>query len=258
SSVANHPDVLSTIAKNVHVHRRNISHLSEDSITLDPRSDGSSGAEKPLTIPVDVLVYCTGWSAKSALFPAHEAGGMGLSVPLKDADPQTQAHWQQLEKAADPLILAQFPMLKYPPAYRKLEPRETPFRLYKAMAPPADDTHSIVFLGKMVVGNNFRTAEAQALWAVAYLHGRIRDLPTRVQREQEVAETVAWDRRRYLNKGELGSWFYYDVVDYADMLYEHLGLSSHRQKGLVGDLMEPCFAADLGAIGDEYKQKHRI
>ncbi|KAL9019616.1 MAG: hypothetical protein Q9185_003158 [Variospora sp. 1 TL-2023] len=258
SGVANHPDFLSTIAKHVHVHRRNISHLSEDSITLDPRSDGSSGAEKPLTIPVDVLVYCTGWSATSALFPPHEAGGMGLSVPLKDADPQTQAHWQQLESAADPLILAQFPMLKYPPAYRKLEPRKTPFRLYKAMAPPADDTHSIVFLGKMVVGNNFRTAEAQALWAVAYLDGRIRDLPTRMRREQEVAETVAWDRRRYLNKGELGSWFYYDVVDYADMLYEHLGLSSHRQKGFVGNLMEPCFAADLRAMGDEYKQKYRI
>ncbi|KAL8969231.1 MAG: hypothetical protein Q9197_004446 [Variospora fuerteventurae] len=258
SGVANHPDFLSIIAKNVHVHRRNISHLSEDSITLEPRSDGSSGAEKPLTIPVDVLVYCTGWSANSALFPPHEAGGMGLSVPLKDADPQTQAHWQQLEDAADPLILAQFPMLKYPPAYRKLEPTETPFRLYKAMAPPADDTHSIVFLGKMVVGNNFRTAEAQALWAVAYLDGRIRDLPTCMRREQEVAETVAWDRRRYLNKGELGSWFYYDVVDYADMLYEHLGLWSHRQKGFVGNLMEPCFAADLRAMGDEYKQKYRI
>lgn len=179
-------------------------------------------------------------------------------MPLEDASPQTQARWQKLEKAADPVILSRFPTLEHPPAYHKIEPRETPFRLYKAMVPPADDAHSIVFLGRMVVGNNFRTAEAQALWAVAYLEGRIRDLPTLTQMELEVAETVAWDRRRYLNKGELGSWFYFDVVDYADALFEQLELSSHRQKGLIGNLVEPCFAADLESMVDEYKRKQRV
>ncbi|KAL8787069.1 MAG: hypothetical protein Q9213_002411 [Squamulea squamosa] len=256
SGVCNHPDFLTTIAKNVHVHRRNISHLSNDSITLQPRSRGSPKEDKPLTIPVDVLVYSTGWSAKTTLFPPHEAYSLGLPVPLHDANPEAQSYWQDLENAADPIILSQFPTLKHPPAYRKIEPRDIPFRLYKAIAPPADETHSIVFLGKMVVGNNFRTAEAQALWAVAYLDGRIHDLPTRAQMEKEVAETVAWDRRRYLNKGELGSWFYFDVVDYADALLEQLKLSSHRQKGFIGNLVEPCFAADLTSIGDEYKRKY--
>ncbi|KAL8709772.1 MAG: hypothetical protein Q9220_005558 [cf. Caloplaca sp. 1 TL-2023] len=255
SGVSNHPDFLFTIAKNVHVHRQNISHLSENSITLQPRSDGSAQDEKSLTIPVDVLVYCTGWSAKSTLFPPQEASKLGLSVPLKEADPESQSHWKALESAADPIVLSRFPALKQPPAYRIIEPKDTPFRLYKAMAPPADDTHSIVFLGKMVVGNNFRTAEAQALWAVAYLNGHIVDLPTQAKMEQEIAETVAWDRRRYLNKGELGTWFYFDVVDYSDALYEQLGLSSHRQKGLLGNLMEPCFAADLKNLGNEYKRK---
>ncbi|KAL8764547.1 MAG: hypothetical protein Q9209_007978 [Squamulea sp. 1 TL-2023] len=212
--------------------------------------------DKPLTIPIDVLVYCTGWSAKTTPFPPHEAYRLGLPVPLCDANPEAQSHWQDLEKAADPLILSQFPILKHPPAYRKIQPRETPFRLYKAIAPPADETHSIVFLGKMVVGNNFRTAEAQALWAVAYLDGRIHDLPVRAQMEKDIAETVAWDRRRYLNKGELGTWFYFDVVDYADALLEQLKLSSHRRKGLIGNLFEPCFAADLTLIGNEYKRKY--
>lgn len=125
------------------------------------------------------------------------------------------------------------------------------------MAPLNDDSRSVVFLGKMVVGNNFRTAEAQALWAVAYLSGEIRHLPSQEQRETEVAEVVAWDRRRYLNKGELGSWFYYDVVDYSDGLYEQLGLSSHRQKGWKRNLLEPCFAEDMASIVDEYKRLHQ-
>lgn len=108
----------------------------------------------------------------------------------------------------------------------------------------------------MVVGNNFRTAEAQALWALAYLDGRIKDLPAEGQIEREVAETVAWDRRRYLNKGELGSWFYYDVVDYADALLEQLGLDSHRKgKGWYGDLVDPCFASDLKGLTQEYVMK---
>ena len=109
----------------------------------------------------------------------------------------------------------------------------------------------------MVVGNNFLTSEVQALWAVAYLDGRIEDLPSEGEIEREVAETVAWDRRRYLNKGELGSRFHYDVVDYADGLLEQLGLGSHRRrKGWIADLMDPCFAEDLKGLVDEYKGRY--
>ena len=101
SGVANRPDFLSTIATKVKIYRQEIFQLSADSITLHPRSDsGSEG--KPLAIPIDVLIYCTGWSATTTLFPHDQASTLGLSVPLSATDPQTQKHWQTLEKAARP------------------------------------------------------------------------------------------------------------------------------------------------------------
>ena len=174
---------------------------------------------------------------------------------MAEADPKTQAKWKALEDAVYPKVMSRFPHLGKPPSYRHLDPQYTPFRLFNAIAPPVDAAdHSVVFVGKIVVGNNFRTAEAQALWAVAYLDGKIDT--TGLKMEESVALTVAWDRRRYLNKGQMGSWFYFDVVAYADMLLEQLGLSSHRQKSWIGNLMDPCFASDLRGLVEEYKSRH--
>jgi len=100
-----------------------------------------------------------------------------------------QYHWQTLEKAADPVVLSRFPTLRHPPDYRKIKPTQTPFRL--SFPIDTHSTHSIVFLEKMVVENNFWTSEVQALWAVAYLDGRIRSLPSQAQIEMEIAEIVA-------------------------------------------------------------------
>ena len=239
-------------------------HISENTITLAPK-DGSGDA--PVTFPVDVLVYCTGWTPTTEHFDAEEAVELGLPVAIAKRDDKLEAHWQQAEDAADVRVLRKFPHLAHPPPYHQTAPSHTPVRLYKAMAPlpelaAGDDsgkrqgTHSLAFLGRMVVGNNFCTAEAQALWAVAYLDGHIPDLPSAQTAFNEVAETVAWDRRRYLNKGQLGTWVYFDVVDYTDMLLQQLGLSSHRRKGWWGNLVEPCFARDLRGLVDEYKANY--
>ncbi|MCJ1278843.1 hypothetical protein MMC21_006662 [Puttea exsequens] len=121
------------------------------------------------------------------------------------------------------------------------------------MVHPTDlEDRSKAFLGNMVVGNNFQVAEVQALWTVAYLDGRIE--PEEMGRN--VAKTVARYQRRYLNKGELGSYFFFDIIEYADMLLQQLGLSSHRQKSWFGDSFGPCRAADLRGLRDEYKALH--
>ena len=246
------PDFYDTIAAKVHVYRRNISSLSEDSITLAP-ANGSE--DKALKLTMDVIVYCTGWSPESSFLSHDQAISLGLSGPIGSSQNVTTSKWKTLDRAADSEILLRFPMLANPPAYRSIAPSNTPFRLYKAMVPPTDVADlSIVFLGKMVVGNNFRVAEVQALWAVAYLDGRIHRKPKEMDRE--IANTVAWCRRRYLNKGELGSYFFFDVIEYTDMLLEQLGLRGHRQKSWFANFFGPCRAADLRGLLDEYKALH--
>lgn len=165
-------------------------------------------------------------------------------------------------------VLKKFPVLRQQPKYHQDKPPEslcTPFRLYKGMTPPSDAIdHSIVFLGKIFVSNNFRLAEVQALWAVAYLDGKIShaksdsggdsQLDEKEQREEEIANTVAWCRQRYPRKGKAGNWFFYDVISYTDMILRQLGLQSHRRKGWFRNFFAPCTASDLKEIVDEYKQ----
>lgn len=254
SGVNQRPDFYSTIATKVHVYRQSIDRLSTHSVTLAPRAQSEEGAH---TLPLDVLVYCTGWTPISPRYSPASALQLGLPVSLTEADPKTLAKWQELEDAKDHKVLSSFSSLRHPPVYRKAQSSHTPFRLYKAMVPASDALdHSIVFLGKMVVGNNFRTAEVQAFWAVAYLDGKLKcEKPAM---EDDIAETIAWCRRRYLNKGQLGSWYYFDVVSYTDMLLAQLGLSSHRRKGWFRNLFAPCMASDLKDLESEYKALYGV
>ena len=248
SGINQRPDFYSTIATKVHVYRQSIDHLSADSITL---SANGGSASKSQSLPLDVLIMCTGWLPCSQLFPTPVALDLGLPTAIAEPTPKETAGWKTLEGRGDCNILARFPVLQHPPAHFKKKPLYTPCRLYKAMVPVIDiEDHSIIFLGKLVVGNNFRVAEVQALWAVAYLDGNIR--LQRQGMELEIGETLAWCRRRYLGKGDLGSWFYFDALDYTDMLLEQLGLRSHRSRGWLKDLFGPCKAADLRHLAHEY------
>lgn len=114
----------------------------------------------------------------------------------------------------------------------------------------------IVFLGHIVIGNNFRAAECQDLWAVAYLDGQL-SLPSKEDMEKEVATSIARCRRRCRSKGELGHWLYFDLVPY-DALLQQLGLESRRKKGRAKDFFTPCVAEDLNDVSSELKQKYNL
>lgn len=81
--------------------------------------------------------------------------------------------------------------------------------------------------------------------------------------ERDVALKLAWCRKRYLSKGKLGNWLYYDLVAYTDTLLEDMGLESHRRQGgwwwwwFGGDFWKPCVAADLAGLMEELKEMSR-
>ena len=164
--------------------------------------------------------------------------------------------WAALEAAADQKVLSSFPQLANPPPHHQKPVKETPYRLYKHIAPLSDidESRSIVFIGQINVGNYFRAVEAQSMWATAYLDKKLA-LPKAEERQEEVALFTAWCRRRYLNNGEKGNWMTFELVGYTDRLLEQLGLRTHR-KGWFRDLFEPCRAADFKGLKDEYLEKY--
>lgn len=215
------------------------------------------------TISPDVTVCGTGWQPSYHEFLDEDlAWKLGLASPLPKAEGERinatdQVEWLELEQAADAEICHFFPRLRKPPPHHTCAPTQSPFRLYKYMVPTNHEMSGIVFLGHIVIGNNFRAAECQALWAVAYLDSQL-SLPPRKEMKREVAMSIAWCRRRYLTKGALGHWLYFDLVPYTDALLEQLGLNSHRKKSKSKDFFSPCIADDLKDLLSELRKRQSL
>ena len=241
TGVNQRPDFWDVVAEKVKVYRQDIVKLEMSSIVLTKDK-----------IEADALICATGWRPSYHSFvDTSLARELGLPV---SRDVEETAQWKELHAAADQEILTRFPRLRNPPSYHSSPPTSTPFRLYKHMLSTDPAYHDILFLGHIAVGNNFRAAEVQALWATAFLDG-VLPAPSQTHMEKEVALQVAWCRRRYLTKGELGHWLYYDLVPYTDTLLEEVGIKGHRKSG-AGDFWAPCVAEDLNGVVEEYsKQK---
>jgi len=75
--------------------------------------------------------------------------------------------------------------------------------------------YTLVFVGMTHTPATGMIAELQALWATAYLDGRIPLLGKKEKMEKEVAEVNVWMKRRYLNLGE----------KYANLTFEFMPVS---------------------------------
>ncbi len=238
SGIDQRPDFWEVVAEKVNVYRSDITRLSETTIEL---RDGS-------LLAADVLVCATGWDSSLTFLSPQESARLGLPVLREQEEPEEALKWLRLESAACDEILRRFPSLADPPVHFARQMTTTPYRLYKGIAPLDDRT--IVFLGHIQVGNNFMAAECQALWATAYFDERL-SLPSKTAMANQVALNNAWCRLRYLDKGQMGIWYYFDLVPYVDMLLGDIKLRSYRRSWAL-NLMSPVTAKDLRHLHQEY------
>lgn len=240
--LAQHEDFWDTIAQNVHIHRKDISSMRSNTITLE---DG-------IEVPTDVLLCGTGWKSTYPFLSKDLACSLGLPHALEESLDQETKLWQDLLKVADHQVLASFPLLENPPPSRKIDALTTTAKLYKGIAPLQD--HSIAFLGHIDSSNSFRAAEVQAIWTTAYFDGSI-NMPPPEQAQKEVAFMNAFSRRRYPSRGQKGDCVFGELIWYSDDLLQDVGLKSH-QKGLWSNWVEPCLQADLKNMPNEYRKKY--
>ena len=204
-------------------------------------------------IPTDVLLCGTGWDKTSFdFFEPEEAVRLGVPHPLKDQGARESTKWAQLEAQADRDIVAKFPILANPPEHPHKVPKTTPYRLHKGIAPLHDNT--VAFVGFAIIANYFRGVECQAIWATAFLDGKV-TLPAIESQEADIARINAWCKRRYLSNGELGNFFPFESNLYLDELLQDVGLKSHL-KGWFDYYFTPGKAHDLAGLKDEYIAKY--
>ena len=168
----------------------------------------------------DALILCTGYEPFAPIF-SHSStltASLGLPTPFESLPPQVAEKWAPLTAAAEERISMLFPRLASPPPI-KVAPRKTsPCRLYRSTVPTEyirDNDRTLSFVGMAGVADMGTFSQLSALWAVAWLSGKLNPLENQTMDdiERQVAEQSIWPVRRYLNAGiALPTFFIYEAM----------------------------------------------
>ncbi|KAG8845066.1 hypothetical protein FRB96_002736 [Tulasnella sp. 330] len=237
----------------VEVHITDITALTSRTIHL---STGEA-------ISADALICCTGWLDIPAfkVLPEGIQGELGMPYPFPKAD--------ALVAKADKEILSKLPMLAAQPPMYEEDPKTRPFRLYRFIAPPTSAfDRSIAFVGVASALATLLSGELQALWAVAYLTGRL-DLEKRSPVERATCGMTLEDERlwetvlatrfgRWRSPAGYGARFpelTFDAMPYHDLLLRDLGLEFRRKRSWLRERFTPYNVKDYEGIVDEWLAK---
>ncbi|KAH9212911.1 hypothetical protein DL95DRAFT_524823 [Leptodontidium sp. 2 PMI_412] len=205
-------------------------------------------------VSCDAVVAATGWLNTYPMFDDALAMELGLPIPPQKAqdDGTDAAAWDDLFAEADKRVVEAFPRLANLPSYPHAEPKSTPSKLYRSIIPitAGGINHSIAFVGAIGSAQSLNIAEIQALWAAAYLSKKL-SLPTEEMMKKEVALSIAWRRRRYL---EDGYNIIFEHVQYMSLLLRDLGLNDLRKGGGWRELLVPYVSADFRGILEEWRE----
>jgi dimethylaniline monooxygenase (N-oxide forming) len=238
-AVWNSPNLFNTVS-NATILRDNVRSLQGHSVTLD------SGH----LVDCDVMITAIGWSNCYPFFNTPQAEHLGLPLLPAEANEQAALTWEALINIADEKVVDTFPRLSNVPTYPDHTPKSTPSRLYRSMVPvSSDDDHSIAFVGAIGTTQSFTVAEVQALWAAAYLGGKLQ-LPSEEEMKDDIALSTAWRRRRYLGDGYT---FIFDQIPYTSMLLRDLGVNDLRKGGGWKEMLSPYAVRDYRGVLDEWR-----
>ncbi len=195
-----------------------------------------------------------------------------LGIPSTEYTQAQRDFWAHLNHKAELTIVSKYPRLLLgpfkSPSSNVIQPyipgidperQHTPFRLYRAIAPPGltvQGDRSLVFIGMFSNISNFIRLELQCLWAYAYLHGQ---LP--IQTSTVFDETALFSRyARYRSPYGHGRFFpdlVFDQVPYFDVLMQDLGLPYWRKKNWFKELFSPYGPEDYKGLIQEWKQAQK-
>lgn len=255
------PEVIDWIHQGdrITVHRASITSVSSDSgsITLTP---APSSGSKPIHLPTDALILCTGYKPFAPFFAHSPAlmASLGLPMPLVSVPPTIAEKWSPLTQEADKKITKLFPRLASPPPIKMASSRNSPCRLYRYSVPTEYVRHndrSLVFVGMAGLVSMGAYSLLSSLWGVAWLVGKLKPLENQSMEdiERHVAELSVWPMRRHLNNG-IGkpTTLPCETMPVFDMLMRDLGLNPHRKKGWYKEFFEAYKPRDYRGILEEW------
>ncbi len=200
----------------------------------------------------------TGWVPSLQFFSEEQCAELGL--PHLPNDSKEDLRWTELGAEANKKVLSTFPELASPPPHYLKHAVKTPYRLYRNLVPISESgskdagDRSIAFIGHIGVGNYFLTVEAQVMWAMVYLDGKL-VLPEKGEQERDVATFVSWCRKRYLSSGLEGNNMTFELLGFVDTLLADLRLASHKRKGWFKSWFGTVWARNLKGLKEELVER---